>query len=227
MNLTISKELIAREMEKDPGSASAEWFSEFRTDIETFLSLEVIQSCATIPGQLGYQKYTPYVCFVDPSGGVSDDFTLAIAHFNFDKNKIQIDYLRAWTPPFQPSKVVEEISDICSSYRISWVCGDRYSAQWVVEAFSKVGLTYESCTKSKSQLFLEFEGKLNTGQVELPKNKKLIDQLAGLERRTGLSGRDRIDHQIGFKDDLANATAGACYLLTSLEDSVFAGCDLT
>lgn len=227
MNPTISEAHIQREMEKDATSAKSEYFSEFRTDIENFLSLEVIKSCAVIPGRLAYQKHTPYFCFVDPSGGVSDEFCMAIAHFNFDKNKIQIDYLRGWTPPFQPSEVVEQITTICESYRISRVCGDKYSANWVIEAFSKVGMAYQQCSKNKSQLYLEFEGVLNTGQVELQNNKKLIDQLAALERRTGSSGRDHVDHPPGFKDDFSNAAAGACDLLNSMEESFFAGCDLS
>jgi ribosomal protein L37AE/L43A len=40
-------------------------------------------------------------------------------------------------------------------------------------------------------------------------NKKLISELSSLERRTGRSGRDSIDHPPGGHDDMANAAAGA------------------
>ena len=38
--------------------------------------------------------------------------------------------------------------------------------------------------------------------------EKLIDQIAGLERRTRSGGKDIIDHPPGGKDDLANVVAG-------------------
>jgi ribosomal protein S27AE len=37
----------------------------------------------------------------------------------------------------------------------------------------------------------------------------LISQLANLERRTGRSGRDSVDHRTGEHDDVANSVAGA------------------
>jgi hypothetical protein len=36
-----------------------------------------------------------------------------------------------------------------------------------------------------------------------------VNQLADLERRTGASGRDSVDHRRGQHDDVANAAAGA------------------
>jgi hypothetical protein len=38
---------------------------------------------------------------------------------------------------------------------------------------------------------------------------RLISQLCSLERRTGRSGRDAVDHRSGQHDDKANAAAGA------------------
>jgi hypothetical protein len=68
---------------------------------------------------------------------------------------------------------------------------------------------------------------INTGQILIPKNKDLINELLNLERKTGRSGRDSVDHPPKGSDDLANAVAGCAYLLTSLKDSAFVGCDLT
>ena len=49
---------------------------------------------------------------------------------------------------------------------------------------------------------------MNSGRIELPPDQKLGRQLGALERRTGRSGRDLIDHPPGGHDDLANAVAG-------------------
>ena len=81
MNPTISEAFVAAELEKDEAAARAEYLAEFRTDIETFLSREVVEACI----EAGCHGRPPlpdiqYVAFVDPSGGVGDSFALAIAH---------------------------------------------------------------------------------------------------------------------------------------------------
>jgi hypothetical protein len=49
---------------------------------------------------------------------------------------------------------------------------------------------------------------INSGQVELPDDVRLVAQIVGLERRTARGGRDSIDHAPGGHDDLCNAVAG-------------------
>ena len=67
---------------------------------------------------------------------------------------------------------------------------------------------------------------MNTKRVEFPKEKRLIDELVNLERRRGRPGKDIIDHPPRGSDDYANALAGACHVLLSVENSLFAHCDL-
>jgi hypothetical protein len=50
---------------------------------------------------------------------------------------------------------------------------------------------------------------LNSGQIVLPRHDRLVARICGLERRTGRSGKDSIDHVPNGHDDLANAAAGA------------------
>ena len=49
---------------------------------------------------------------------------------------------------------------------------------------------------------------MNSGEVDLLDDPRLVAQLVGLERRTSRGGRDSIDHAPGSHDDLANAVAG-------------------
>ena len=81
MNPTISEDFIAREFERDPVSAEAEFNSNFRSDIAEFISLEVLKSCvATGVREIAPLSGVHYKCFADPSGGSSDAFAMAIAH---------------------------------------------------------------------------------------------------------------------------------------------------
>ena len=91
----------------------------FRDEIESFLDPEIVKACAVLSGSMAFQKYTFYQAFSDPGGSRVDAFNLSIGHFNYDKGKYQIDFLKAWQPPFNPSEVVKEISDILSDHRIT------------------------------------------------------------------------------------------------------------
>src|SRR5262249_37521127 len=45
MNPTVPQRVIDNAIERDASSAAAEWLAEFRSDIESFVSLDVVQSC--------------------------------------------------------------------------------------------------------------------------------------------------------------------------------------
>ena len=86
-------------MERDPASAVAEYFAEFRSDIESFVNREVVEGCVVE----GVHEHLPssetnYAAFVDPSGGSADSFTLAIGHRQQD-SVVVIDALREVRPP--------------------------------------------------------------------------------------------------------------------------------
>jgi hypothetical protein len=66
-----------------------------------------------------------------------------------------------------------------------------------------------------SQIYLECLSLFTSGRVELLANKKLENELAGLERRTARGGRDSIDHGRGEHDDLAKAACGALLLAST------------
>jgi len=215
MNPSISQEFINEEIERDPDAARSEWFAQFREDVEAAFSLESIEQCV-IPGRsdLLPAQGLSYVAFVDPSGGRRDQFTLAIAH---RRNETAIiDLIRAWQPPFDPSEVTKECSEVLKPYRIRQIIGDNYGGEWPREQFRKHGVNYELAEKNRSQLYLNLIPALNSKRVELPDNRKLIDELRRLERRRGRSGKDTVDHPAyGGSDDIANSVAGAVDMVIS------------
>ena len=77
------------------------------------------------------------------------------------------------------------------------------------ERFQQQGITYHDSELSRSEIYLEFLPLLNSARLELLDNPRLAQQLCGLQRKTGWSGRDIIDHSQGQHDDLANTAAGA------------------
>lgn len=155
-----------------------------------------------------------YFAFCDPAGGSgSDSMTLAVAHE--DAGKIVVDGVWEQRPPFSPEAVVGEFAQTLQRYGISRITGDRYAGGWPAERFRVHGLTYQPSEFTKSEIFERFLVLLNSGRVLLPNQKRLLQQIRGLERRTGRTARPVVDHVAGGHDDLANSVAGACVLVAS------------
>jgi hypothetical protein len=207
-NPALSQKVIDRALERDAAAAGAEYLAQFRTDIEDFVAREVIEA-AVMHGRFELPPGPGvYVAFVDPSGGSSDSFTLAIAHRRVD-GVVVLDAVREVRPPFSPEAVVDEFAKLLRSYGVHVVEGDRYAGEWPVAAFRKCGIRYEQSAAPKSDLYRDLLPILNSGRCELLDHPRLIAQLCQLERRTARSGKDSIDHPPGAHDDVANACAGA------------------
>lgn len=207
MNPTVPQSIIDRAAERDQASAAAEYGAEFRADIESFVSRDAVEAVIS-PGVFERAPLTGtrYMAFVDPSGGSADSMTLAIGH---KEGGIAIlDVVRERRPPFSPEAVVSEFCDLLKRYRIAKVEGDRYAGEWPPEAFKRFGVTYNASARPKSDLYRDLLPRLNSGEVDLLDEQRLIAQLCGLERRTSRGGRDSIDHAPGSHDDVANAVAG-------------------
>jgi hypothetical protein len=219
MNPGVNRAVVAAAYLRDRASAAAEWDAQFRTDIESFLPLEVIEQCVIRNRrELPPLAATSYFGFCDPSGGRSDSMTLGIAHA--EKDRFVLDLLSERHPPFNPESVVKEFADTLKRYRVFSVCGDRYSAEWVASAFQKCGVQYKASERSRSELYLELLPGLTSGQVELLDHSRLVTQLASLERRTSRGAKDSVDHGVGGHDDVANAAAGALVLAAAAHGGV-------
>lgn len=208
MNPTLPNHVVEEAMQDDPAAAAAEYGAQFRTDVESFVSIEVVDACTrTSHAQLPYDSNHRYYGFVDPSGGSADKFTLGIAH-NDKGGKIIIDALFATKPPFSPESVVSEYCKTLKAYKIRTVKGDAYAGEWPREQFQKHGVEYKRIGSPKSDLYRDMLPLLNSERLELPPLPELHKELVNLERRTSRAGRDTIDHPPNGHDDIVNAVAG-------------------
>jgi hypothetical protein len=212
MNATVPQADIDAHMAEDPTRAQAEYFAQFRTDVETFISREVIDA-AVVPGRhdLPRMDGVVYTGFTDPSGGSADSMTLSICHVEGNASGIKrgiTDLIREVRPPFSPDGVIAEFTSLLKAYGIHTVWGDRYAGVWPRERFAVHGVDYQIPGKTASDLYTELLPILNSRRAELPDNSRLISQLCQLERHAG-SVKDKIQHPPGAHDDIANAVAGA------------------
>jgi hypothetical protein len=136
---------------------------------------------------------------------------MAISHREKDDVCV-LDLLFEKFPPFNPSETVEEISKLLKSYGLTKVTGDKYGAEWVVEAFAKTGVKYIASERDRSQIYLDTLPLFASGRVRLIDNQRLVGQFSQLERRSFAGGRDKVDHGRAGRDDVANSVAGALVL---------------
>ena len=208
MNPSIDPAIIREAYDSDPEAARAEYGAEFRDDLADFVTRETVDAVTMwgrgeLPPELG----VVYSAFCDPSGGVSDAMTLAIAHLD-RRSVCVLDALIDVRPPFDPEQAVARCAALLRRYGVATVAGDKYAGEWPRARFAEHGIAFEQSARPKSDLYGDLLPLLNARRVELLDLPRLSAELAGLERRTARSGRDSIDHAPGGHDDLANAVAG-------------------
>jgi hypothetical protein len=207
-NPSLPQSVIDRALERDPVSARAEYLAEFRDDIDSYVSREVVEACV----EDGVLERPPspshrHFAFVDPAGGSgADSFTMAIGHMEDDI--VVLDAVREQRPPFSPDATVNEFAGLLKSYGIRTIVGDRFAGEFVREPFRKLGIQYQLSDLPKSRIYLEALPRLNAGTIRLLANDRLINQIVGLERRHGRTGRDVIDSAPHAHDDVANCVMG-------------------
>jgi hypothetical protein len=218
LNPTLPQSVVDRALEQDEAVAKAEYLGLFRADLEQTFNREQLDPCIAFGvRERGPQPDADYLAFVDQAGGSGTDaMALAVAHRQDDL--IILDAIRVRQPPFSPAATVHEFCETLALYRVSKVTGDRFGGEFVREPFRDKGVAFELAEKSKSDLYVALVPLINSCRVQLLDDKRLINQLLGLERRVARgTGRDLIDHSpnANAHDDVANVVAGVASLLAA------------
>jgi hypothetical protein len=158
LNPTLRKSVIDRAFEENAESAAAEFGGMFKEPLSAFLSREIIERCV----ERGVSEHQPlpglaYQCFIDSAGGSgTDSYTAAVGHRSRDKDRdvIVIDALYESLPPFDPLAVCAALAGHLKRWNILQVTGDSYSANFIVSAFGKFGITYVQSKLDASALYL-------------------------------------------------------------------------
>ena len=218
LNPTIDQSIIDAAMAEDPVAARADWLGEFRSDLESFVSVEAVDA-VTVEGriELAPQSGIRYVGFLDAAGGSGgpngDSFTAAVGHREGDK--VVLDAVRETRPKptFSPEAViVNMVVPLFKAYGINRCRGDRWAGSFPVDRCAAHGIRLEPETKTKSELYQDFLAIVNSQRCELLDHARLKAQLLGLERSVRSGGKDMIDHPRGQHDDVINAAVGALAL---------------
>jgi hypothetical protein len=213
MHPGLDREEIAAASEDDPEGAKAEWEGLFRSDLESYVSMEVLDA-VTSPGVTERPRLSEvaHYAFLDAAAGSGkDSFVAAVAHLEPRDGGapfVVLDAVREVRPPFDPVGVTAELARFLRSYGVTVAQSDRYAGAWVSESFARCGVQVVQDAEPKSALYLSALPVLTGRRCELLDLPKLRAQFASLERRRRAGGRDVVDHPPGGFDDVANSVAG-------------------
>ena len=212
MNPTVPQSAIDQEMEADPARASAEYLAQFRSDVESFVSRDIVDA-AIVPDRYELPRVAGirYVGFADAAGGGGggDSFTAAVAHFDRSTKHLVLDAVRERRPPFSPEATCREFAEFFKSYGVYKITADHWAGDFPPEQFRKNGVACERSERVKSDIYKEMLPWLNSHRVELYNLPRMIAQLCDLERKVARGGNDSISHPPAGHDDLINAASGA------------------
>ena len=131
-----------------------------------------------------------YSAFVDPSGGVSDSMTLAIAHLG--RNAVCVlDAVLEVRPPFDPEQRWRNAPPCCAVTAWRKIVGDKYAGEWPLARFAEHGIEFEQSARPKSDLYHDLLPLLNARRIELarpaaPVGPTLRPRAAHRAQRQGL-----------------------------------------
>lgn len=220
-NPTLDAVEIDRQLELDPEKAGAEYLSQWRDDLSTFLDRALVEAAI----DRGVAVRAPkdgvhYQMVADPSGGRVDSFTAAVGHV--EGRLLIIDAIYEKRAPFDSDVALDEVSEFAKNYGCHELLGDAYGADLIVAGFRRRGLTYKhlkmdgadaGAKLNRSEIYLNSIGLFTAGRARLPEHHRLTHQLISLQRKAARSGHDIVDHPRSGADDVANAVAGCLVAL--------------
>jgi hypothetical protein len=221
LNPRLDQARIDREYALDAEGALAEWGGKFRVPISVYLPRSLVEAAVEkgvsvrprLPG-------VPYLAFTDPASGTgTDSFTMGIGHRarDDDHDVLLIDALYEARPPFSAVDVVKGHAEALKQWGLAEVMGDDYGGGMVASMFAKLGIRYQSCPLTASQLYLHALPAWTSSMVVMCDVSRAVDQLVNLRRKVGQAGQESVVHLGNSHDDLANAVSGLIYRMTPLE----------
>ena len=203
LNPKVSERIINSALKRDPESAQAEYFAEFREQLEAFLSSEAIDRCVD-PG-LGRGVVEPgvsYVMSVDPAL-MRDSYGYAIGHL--ESGVVLIDYLKKLRAPVDANGAEDLLKSLVERYRPQGVLCDNPST--VQRLKPNIPMIYTPFTRQqKLRIYGALKESINLGLIGLPKDDDLIDELKALQIRGGVDISAPKAGRI-TQDDLADCVA--------------------
>jgi hypothetical protein len=216
MNPTLDAAELERERQRNESYWRREYAAEWVTAANALLPSDLVEKCVA----RGVVEFPPKPDFLhcvslDPSSK-GDDFALCVSHAEADV--IIIDYVKAWRAPgrgryIDYNVVIPHIIDTMTRYNAPKAWSDQVSAAAIAAALSKAGFEFQQTTTFGTKAAPKFQTlrqKIVSGELVLPDDRELVEQLKALEEILADGGRSTVEARTG-KDDKAVCVALAVY----------------
>jgi hypothetical protein len=224
MNPGISRESLDEEFKRDYDKACMDYAAEFIENVGGAFTVDAIEKALQLDVRdVGVPDKRPRIISLDP-GLKHDAYALAMGYGD-ENYKVRIDYVRYWfgtrSNPVKIREVEDFIRYLCKKYIVTKIVLDqRYSAS-TIQTLDAEGLPiFETFFDGgyKQKMYQTFKEKLNMGEVLLPRDEKVKNELVALKRKgTGASIRYEAPTSGPVKtDDVADAVANCVYQLSLL-----------
>jgi Terminase large subunit, T4likevirus-type, N-terminal len=221
MNPKLGEDFFERERAKDPELFRGEYGAEFLASGAQFLPHERIEAAIDDERfELPATELRGAVAGID-AAWASDPFALAIVgREETDPRMLRVAAVRSWRPPKGDELsigVLDEIAALCRSYNVGQVVCDQYCSAPVRQLLGQRGISAREHTMtapSKTGIFSTLKAKLLAGELELYREKQLLEELARVEAvYGGGSASIRLPRVAGSHCDMAQALAQAVHAL--------------
>lgn len=204
LNPRVSEKTIASALKRDPESAAAEYFSEFREKTEAFFSSEALDKCV----DRGLQQIESgaaridYLMAIDPAL-MRDCYGFAVAHKA--GGLTILDFIKRLTPPVDALGAEDLLKSLNQRFKPSGVLCDNAST---CERLKKeLPMRYTPFSRpQKLRIYSALKEAVNLGLLALPYDEDLLAELGALQIRNGVDisapKAGRITH-----DDMADCLA--------------------
>jgi hypothetical protein len=216
MNPALDKAEIERERQRNENYWRREYAAEWVTAANVLLPSDLVERCVA----RGVVEFPPkpdvvHCVSLDPSSK-GDDFSMCVSHA--EGELIVVDYVKAWRAPgrgryIDYNTVLPHILDTMRRYNAPKAWSDQVSAAAISAALTKACFQFEQTPTYGTKAAPKFQmlrQKIVSGELVLPDDRELVEQLKALEEILAEGGRSTVESRTG-KDDKAVCTALAVY----------------
>ncbi len=220
MNPKIPREKLEEEFARDENLARQEYGAEFLAPYGRFLKLDDIQNCVVdeilpAPNDVGYHIHVDL--------GFKHDATAIALGFldqnDGDKWRVVIERVEIYQAGpgeiLNAGEIENRIITLAEGRKVMGISFDQHQSAYLIERLKSKGynaIEFPATSKSNQEIYSFLRDLMTSGQIALPNNPRLIDELSMLEINITNWGF-KVEAQSGGYDDAADAVAVCAWMV--------------
>jgi len=214
---------MQKELKADPRNFEMQFEGLFSSVLQAALEEKQIEECAIgveIDENLE-DKETPRIIVMDPAT-VGSEYAVAMGHLT-DKPKkdlVVVDLVKTFKGshkhPVDINNVENFTRQLCRNFKIIFIGIDQHQSADTIQRFEKEGLPIHLVNitpKYNMEMYTELFRRVNTIHIIYPNKPEIKEELKFLQKKYAGWGW-RIEAARGHNDDIPDAIANLCLLLT-------------